>query len=72
MEGYAELCAWCLARAHASSGDPAAIAAYLGKSETFERAIAEFAAAYADQNETDYQRLLRAEKDGDLTALRGV
>jgi len=72
MEGYAELCAWSLARAHARSGDPAAIAAYLGKSETFERAIAAFAVAYADQNEADYRRLLRAEEEGALTAVRGV
>jgi uncharacterized protein (DUF2252 family) len=72
MEGYAELCAWSLARAHARSGDRAAIAAYLGKSETFERAILTFARAYADQNEADYQRLLRAEKAGELVALRGV
>ncbi len=72
MEGYAELCAWSLARAHARSGDPLAIASYLGKSETFEQAIAQFASAYADQNEADYQRLLLAEKDGDLVAHRGV
>ncbi|HVW45495.1 MAG TPA: DUF2252 domain-containing protein [Solirubrobacterales bacterium] len=72
MEGYAELCAWSLARAHARSGDRAAIAAYLGKSEAFDRAIAAFADAYADQNEADYARLLRAKESGDLVALRGV
>jgi uncharacterized protein (DUF2252 family) len=72
MEGYAELCAWSLARAHARSGDAAAIAGYLGKAETFENAIGEFAVAYADQNEADYQRLLEAEARGDLTVLRGV
>jgi uncharacterized protein (DUF2252 family) len=72
MEGYAELCGWTLARAHARSGDRAAIAAYLGKNESFERAIAEFAAAYADQNEADYRRLLEAEEEGAIPVHRGV
>jgi uncharacterized protein (DUF2252 family) len=72
MEGYAELCGWTLARAHARSGDRLAIAAYLGAGESFERAIAEFAAAYADQNEADYQRLLEAEQGGELSVLRDV
>jgi uncharacterized protein (DUF2252 family) len=72
MEGYAKLCGWCLARAHARSGDRGAIAAYLGKSESFERAMAEFAAAYADQNELDYQRLLQAEDAGEIAVTRGV
>ena len=49
MRIYAEMCGWTLARAHARSGDPVAIAAYLGKSEAFDRAIAEFAVIYADQ-----------------------
>ncbi|HVV91373.1 MAG TPA: DUF2252 domain-containing protein, partial [Solirubrobacterales bacterium] len=72
MEGYAELCGWTLARAHARSGDRAAIAAYLGKNESFERAIAEFADAYADQNEADYRRLLEAEEEGAIPVRRGV
>jgi uncharacterized protein (DUF2252 family) len=72
MEGYAKLCGWALARAHARSGDRGAIAAYLGKSETFERAMAEFATAYADQNEVDYQRLLQAEGAGEIAVTRGV
>ena len=56
----AGLCGWTLARAHARSGDRIAIAAYLGGSDVFDRAIARFAAAYADQNERDYQALLDA------------
>ena len=56
MRLYGELCGWTLARAHARSGDRIAIAAYLGGSDVFDRAIAEFAAAYADQNERDHQR----------------
>ncbi len=61
---YAQLCGGILARAHARSGDRIAIAGYLGGSETFDRAIAEFAAAYADQNEDDYRALKRAADDG--------
>ena len=73
MEGYAELCAWSLARAHARSGDRAAIAAYLGKKRgPSRRAIGDFATAYADQNEQDYRRLITAEEDGALTVRRGV
>ncbi|MBS1878118.1 MAG: DUF2252 domain-containing protein [Actinobacteria bacterium] len=72
MEGYAELCGWTLARAHARSGDRVAIAAYLGNSETFERAIVEFAASYADQNEADYRRLLEAEQAGEIDVQRGI
>ena len=47
---YAQLCAWTLARAHARTGDRIAIAGYLGDGDTFDRAVADFAAAYADQN----------------------
>src|SRR5207244_1537446 len=72
MTGYAGLCAWSLARAHARTGDPVAIAAYLGKGDAFDRAIAEFSEAYADQNESDYQALLRAEDTGQLSVLSGV
>ena len=57
---YARLCAWTLARAHARSGDPIEIAGYLGSSEVFDRAIAAFAEAYADQNERDHAALLHA------------
>jgi NAD(P)H-dependent flavin oxidoreductase YrpB (nitropropane dioxygenase family) len=72
MAGYAGLCGWSLARAHARTGDRIAIAAYLGKSDTFDKAIAEFAETYADQNESDYQTLLAAERSGALTVERGV
>jgi uncharacterized protein (DUF2252 family) len=60
LRAYGELCGWTLARAHARSGDRIAIAAYLGQSAVFDQAIAEFAAAYADQNERDHQALAAA------------
>ena len=72
MRLYGELCGWTLARAHARSGDRVAIAAYLGGSDVFEQAVAEFAAKYADQNERDYQALLHAVGSGRLTAERDV
>jgi uncharacterized protein (DUF2252 family) len=64
MEQYGQLCAWTLARAHARSGDPVAIAAYLGSGDTFDRALTDFAADYADQNEHDYQAFADAVKAG--------
>ncbi|MGH3150344.1 MAG: DUF2252 family protein, partial [Streptosporangiaceae bacterium] len=69
---YGELCGWTLARAHARSGDRIAIAAYLGGADVFDRAITEFSAAYADQNERDYQSLLDAVVSGRVTAQRDV
>jgi uncharacterized protein (DUF2252 family) len=69
MRMYGELCGASLARAHARSGDRIAIASYLGRSDAFDRAIAEFAAAYADQNERDYQALLDAITSGQVTAV---
>jgi uncharacterized protein (DUF2252 family) len=68
MRAYGELCGWTLARAHARSGDRIAIAAYLGQSAVFDQAIAEFAAAYADQNERDHQALAAAVASGRVTA----
>jgi uncharacterized protein (DUF2252 family) len=68
MRAYGELCGWTLARAHARSGDRIAIAAYLGQSGVFDQAIAEFAAAYADQNERDHQALTAAVASGRVTA----
>jgi len=65
---YAEMCAWTLARSHARSGDRVAIAAYLGNGDQFDRAIAQFAEAYADQTERDYGALVAAVKSGRLTA----
>ena len=69
---YARQCGWTLARAHARSGDPVAISAYLGKSDKFDRAMTEFAARYADQNERDYQAFLAAIKSGRLVAVEGL
>jgi hypothetical protein len=72
MRTYAELCGQSLARAHARSGDRIAIGAYLGKAPEFERAIAGFAASYADQNERDHESLAKAVKSGRVTAETGV
>jgi uncharacterized protein (DUF2252 family) len=68
MTAYARLCGWTLARAHARSGDRAALAAYLGGSDRFDQAIADFAETYADQNELDYAALQAAVKDGKAEA----
>ena len=72
LSDYGEVCGWTLARAHARSGDRIAIAAYLGSSDTFDKAIAEFAASYADQNERDFAALDEAAKSGRILAQRGV
>jgi uncharacterized protein (DUF2252 family) len=72
MRLYGELCGWTLARAHARSGDRIAIAAYLGGSDVFDQAIAQFADAYADQNERDHQALVDAVASGRIIAERGV
>jgi uncharacterized protein (DUF2252 family) len=60
LDVYARLCGWTLARGHARSGDRIAIAAYLGTGDTFDRALGEFAIAYADQNERDYASVAEA------------
>ena len=72
MRAYGEVCGWTLARAHARSGDRIAIAAYLGTSDVFDRAIADFATAYAGQNERDYETLAQAAKSGRITAEHGL
>ena len=72
LQMYGALCGWTLARAHARSGDRIAIAAYLGSSDVFDRAITKFAAAYADQNERDYQSLVDAVASGRITAERDL
>ena len=72
LVAYAKLCGWTLARAHARTGDRRAIAAYLGKGDRFDRAIAEFSQAYADQNEADYALLMKAEQSGDLVVESGL
>jgi uncharacterized protein (DUF2252 family) len=69
---YSRMCAATLARAHARWGDRIAIASYLGKGDAFDRAIADFSAAYADQNERDYAAFAAAVKSGRLTAQTGV
>jgi uncharacterized protein (DUF2252 family) len=69
---YGDLCAWTLARAHARSGDRVAIAAYLGRSDRFDQAIADFAEAYADQNERDYNTFKQAVAAGQVQATTGV
>lgn len=72
MAAYGRLCAWTLARGHARSGDPVAIAGYLGSSDVFDRAIAAFAESYANQNERDYGALLEAIADHRISAATGV
>jgi uncharacterized protein (DUF2252 family) len=72
MQLYARMCGWTLARAHARSGDRIAIGAYLGSGDTFDRAIAEFAEAYADQNERDYRALTDAVASGRIEAKTGL
>jgi uncharacterized protein (DUF2252 family) len=72
LTSYANLCAWTLARAHARSGDPVAIAAYLGTSDQFDRAVTDFSQRYADQNERDYEAFVGAVRSGRLQALEGV
>jgi uncharacterized protein (DUF2252 family) len=64
MVQYAEYCGWALARAHARAGQPALIAGYLGKGDQFDEAVADFATAYAQQNELDYKALVRAARQG--------
>ncbi|NJO42540.1 MAG: DUF2252 domain-containing protein [Cyanobacteria bacterium CRU_2_1] len=66
---YSQLCGWALSRAHARSGDAAMITGYIGKSDVFEKAIADFAVAYADQTEQDYQSFVDAVKWGRLPVL---
>jgi uncharacterized protein (DUF2252 family) len=69
---YAGICGWTLARAHARSGDPIAIAAYLGQDDQFDRSITDFSELYADQNELDYQAFANAIRSGRLEAVEGV
>ncbi|HWX43736.1 MAG TPA: DUF2252 domain-containing protein [Solirubrobacteraceae bacterium] len=69
---YGRLCGWTLARAHARSGDRIAIAAYLGRGPSFDRAIVQFSSAYAEQNKRDYKALAKAVKTGKITAQTGL
>jgi uncharacterized protein (DUF2252 family) len=72
MAFYAGICAWTLARAHARSGDPVAIASYLGGGDRFDRAMTDFSERYADQNERDYVAFTDAIRSGRLEAIEGV
>ena len=72
LHAYTRACGWSMARAHARSGDRLAIAAYLGTGASFDEAIARFSAAYADQNELDYERLADAVAAGDVLAESSV
>jgi uncharacterized protein (DUF2252 family) len=72
MNFYANACGWTLARAHARSGDPVAIASYLGKSDKFDLSITDFSDRYAAQNERDYQAFAEAIRSGRLEATGAV
>ena len=72
MTAYAQICGSTLARTHARSGDRIAIASYLGGGESFDRAIAAFAEAYADLNERDYRALRKAADEGRIAAEEGI
>ncbi len=69
---YAEMCGWTLASAHARSGDPIAMSAYLGKGDRFDAAMVAFASDYAEQNQRDYEKLEKAVADGRIKAVTGV
>ena len=72
MSAYGEICAWTLARAHACTGDAIAISGYLGDSDEFDTAVAQFAEAYADLNERDHLALVDAVRTGRVPAVSGV
>ena len=72
MTFYASTCGWTLARAHARSGDPVALAKYLGKTDTFDRSVADFAKGYARQNERDYEAFVDAVRTGRIEAAQEV
>ena len=69
---YAGMCGWTLARAHARSGDPVAIAEYLGSTDTFDQSVTDFSLRYADQNEHDFEAFLKAIRSGRLEAREGI
>ena len=68
---YGRLCGWTLARAHARSGDPVAIAAYLGTDDAFDRSITDFSQRYAEQNERDFAGFTEAIRTSRIDAVRG-
>ncbi len=71
MTLYARMCGWTLARGHARSGERVAIASYLGHKDRFDEALGEFARAYADQNDRDYESLKAAVAVGRIDAVTG-
>jgi uncharacterized protein (DUF2252 family) len=72
LAAHGAACGWTLARGHARSGDPVAIASYLGAAAVFDNAVADFAAGYADQSEADFRTLGEAVKAGQIKAEMGV
>jgi len=72
LEQYAEVCAFVLARAHARTGDPILLYGYLGKSDTFDQALTQFALAYMDQNAHDHAALVDAVNKGKIHATPGI
>ena len=72
LELLAVVCGWALARGHARSGHRIAISSYLGMSDRFDQAVADFAISYADQAERDYEAVLAAIKQGKIPAESGV
>ena len=72
LTAWGELCAWALARGHARSGEPSAIAAYLGDDEAIHDAMTTFAEAYADQTERDFATFSHAISTGRIAAVTGV
>ncbi|MGZ5382082.1 MAG: DUF2252 family protein, partial [Thermoanaerobaculia bacterium] len=72
LSWYAQFCGWNLARAHAKSGDAAAIAGYLGRSDIFDRSLVSFAEAYAVQNLRDYEAFRTAVEEGRIATPIGL
>jgi uncharacterized protein (DUF2252 family) len=68
MLGFAQNCAWALARAHARSGDPAVIAGYIGHGKAFPEAIGQFADSYMNQNVADHAKMIEAIREGIIEA----
>lgn len=72
LKTYLRVCAVCLARAHARTGDGSMIYGYMGKSNKFDKAIGAFALKYAEQNEKDYNALVNAVNSGEIKAWKGI
>jgi uncharacterized protein (DUF2252 family) len=72
LKAYLSVCSWCLARGHARTGDEIMIRGYLGRNDTFAKALTKFAVAYADQTECDYEALVKAVQSGKVPAETGI